>query len=553
MTDAKASTANQTPSALLSVFDKTNIVPLAEKLLAQGYQIISSGGTYKTLQDAGLQVREVSDVTDFPEMMGGRVKTLHPKIHGGILARRGQDDALLTEHNIPRIDLVVVNLYPFADTISKAGCTLAEAIEQIDIGGPTLIRAAAKNHQSVTILTDPADYDAFTALSENSSADNAAGQLNGFRQHMALKAFQHTAHYDSVISQYLFQQFPAPLADTQTRDSSASTEADAEQFPAKFLPALTRQATLRYGENPHQAAALYREAFPSQPNLVDADQAQGKPLSYNNIADADAALDTIRYFEQPACVIVKHANPCGVSCAETINQAYEKAWATDPTSAFGGIIAFNRTVDGDLAKTIIQKQFVEVILAPAFSAEALEAFTQKPNVRILQLNQWRPEAHTQAPTAGWHCKRVAGGLLVQTQDCSTADPAQWQVVTKAQPTPAMLEDLAFAWKVVRAVKSNAIVFAKGNQTLGIGAGQMSRVFSTRIACDKAAEAELDLKQSVMASDAFFPFADGIEAAIAAGVSAVVQPGGSMRDEEVIAAADAAGIVMVFTGKRHFNH
>lgn len=542
MTDANASTANQAPAALLSVFDKTNIVPFAEQLLAQGYQIISSGGTYKALQSAGLQVQEVSEVTDFPEMMGGRVKTLHPKIHGGILARRGQDEPLLTEHNIPRIDLVAVNLYPFADTISQADCTLAQAIEQIDIGGPTLIRAAAKNHQAVTILTDPADYDTFTTLSQNGDTDS----LNGFRQQMALKAFQHTAHYDSVISQYLFQQYPAT-------PENAEAETDTEQFPAKFLPALTRQATLRYGENPHQAAALYREAFPSQPNLVDAEQAQGKPLSYNNIADADAALDTIRYLEQPACVIVKHANPCGVSCAETINQAYDKAWETDPTSAFGGIIAFNRSVDAELANKIIQKQFVEVILAPAFSADALAAFTQKPNVRILQLNQWQPEAHTQAPVDGWHCKRVAGGLLVQTQDSSTADPSQWQVVTKAQPTPDMLQDLAFAWKVVRAVKSNAIVFAKGHQTLGIGAGQMSRVFSTRIACDKAEEAKLDLNQSVMASDAFFPFADGIEAAIAAGVSAVVQPGGSMRDDEVIAAADAAGIVMVFTGKRHFNH
>lgn len=542
MTDANASTANPAPAALLSVFDKTNIVPFAEQLLAQGYQIISSGGTYKALQSAGLQVQEVSEVTDFPEMMGGRVKTLHPKIHGGILARRGQDEPLLTEHNIPRIDLVAVNLYPFADTISQADCTLAQAIEQIDIGGPTLIRAAAKNHQAVTILTDPADYNTFTTHSQSGDTDS----LNGFRQQMALKAFQHTAHYDSVISQYLFQQYPAT-------PENAEAETDTEQFPAKFLPALTRQATLRYGENPHQAAALYREAFPSQPNLVDAEQAQGKPLSYNNIADADAALDTIRYLEQPACVIVKHANPCGVSCAETINQAYDKAWETDPTSAFGGIIAFNRSVDAELANKIIQKQFVEVILAPAFSADALAAFTQKPNVRILQLNQWQPEAHTQAPVDGWHCKRVAGGLLVQTQDSSTADPSQWQVVTKAQPTPDMLQDLAFAWKVVRAVKSNAIVFAKGHQTLGIGAGQMSRVFSTRIACDKAEEAKLDLNQSVMASDAFFPFADGIEAAIAAGVSAVVQPGGSMRDDEVIAAADAAGIVMVFTGKRHFNH
>jgi phosphoribosylaminoimidazolecarboxamide formyltransferase/IMP cyclohydrolase len=533
MTDSNTPTQQNKPAALLSVFDKTHIVSLAKGLISHGYQIISSGGTYKALTAEGVAVTEVSDVTDFPEMMGGRVKTLHPKVHGGILFRRGQDEDLLATHNIPCIDLVVVNLYPFAHTISQPDCTLAQAIEQIDIGGPTLIRAAAKNHAAVTILTDPADYKEFTHLLK---APEQTETLSGFRQQMALKAFQHTAHYDSVISQYLFAQYQPE-----------------SNFPETFLPALTQQSALRYGENPHQAAALYREAFPAQPNLVDATQAQGKPPSYNNIADADAALDTIRYFDSPACVIVKHANPCGVACAENVSEAYQKAWATDPTSAFGGIIAFNREVDGALANTILDKQFVEVILAPAFSANALEALSKKPNLRVLTLKKWAPETQASAAPKGWHCKRVAGGLLVQTQDDSTDDTTTWKVVTKAQPSEAVMKDLAFAWKVVRAVKSNAIVFARGHQTLGIGAGQMSRVFSTRIACDKANEAKLALKNCVMASDAFFPFADGLEAAIEAGVSAVVQPGGSVRDEEVIAAADAAGIAMVFTGKRHFNH
>lgn len=538
MTDGNASFTPNQPAALLSVFDKTDIVALAQHLLAQGYQIISSGGTYKALKAADLAVTEVSDVTDFPEMMGGRVKTLHPKVHGGILARRGQDEALLTEHNIPQIDLVAVNLYPFADTISQPDCTLEQAVEQIDIGGPTLIRAAAKNHRSVTVLTDPRDYAQLIDLQtkDEAGADEQKAAITHFRQQMALKAFQHTALYDSIISQYLFTQYQPET-----------------EFPQAFLPALTQQASLRYGENPHQAAALYREPFPAQPNLVDAEQAQGKPLSYNNIADADAALDAIRYFETPACVIVKHANPCGVACDTDIAKAYAKAWATDPTSAFGGIIAFNRTVDATLAKTIIDQQFVEVILAPSFSDEALSTFTSKQNLRILALGRWQPETHASERPQDWHCKRVAGGLLVQTQDSSTLDTSTWKVVTKTQPSEAALQDLAFAWKVVRSVKSNAIVFARHHQTLGVGAGQMSRVFSSRIACDKAQEAGLDLKGSVMASDAFFPFADGLETAIAQGVNAVVQPGGSVRDEEVIAAADAAGIAMIFTGKRHFNH
>jgi len=521
--------------ALISVSDKTGIVEFAQALAAKNVEILSTGGTYKLLRDNAVNAIEVSDYTGFPEMMDGRVKTLHPKIHGGVLGRRGQDDAVMTEHGINPIDLVVVNLYPFEATTANPDCTLADAIENIDIGGPTMVRSAAKNNAHVGIVVNASDYDAvLTELEANQ------GLSDKLRFDLALKAFEHTAAYDGMIANYLGRI-------DQTADV-LSTENKAE-FPRTFNTQFIKAQDMRYGENPHQKAAFYVEANPKEASISTAKQIQGKELSFNNVADTDAALECVKSFTKPACVIVKHANPCGVAVSENgIKEAYDLAFATDTESAFGGIIAFNRELDGETAAAIVERQFVEVIIAPSVSADAKLAVASKQNVRLLETGEWPVER-----IGGFDYKRVNGGLLVQDRDNGMITPADLQVVTQRQPSEKEMHDLIFAWKVAKFVKSNAIVYAKNRQTVGVGAGQMSRVNSARIAAIKAEHAGLEVKGSVMASDAFFPFRDGIDNAAKAGVAAVIQPGGSIRDEEVIAAADEAGMAMVFTGMRHFRH
>jgi phosphoribosylaminoimidazolecarboxamide formyltransferase/IMP cyclohydrolase len=513
--------------ALVSVSDKTGIVEFAQALAAQGVEILSTGGTYKLLQENGVAAVEVSDYTGFPEMMDGRVKTLHPKVHGGILARRGQDDAVMAEHGINAIDMVVVNLYPFEKTVANPDCSLEDAIENIDIGGPTMVRAAAKNNAFVNIVVNASDYDAI--LAEMQANNGCTSQATRFD--LAIKAYEHTAAYDGAIANYFGKKVPG------------GNEHFARTFNAQFIKA----QDMRYGENSHQNSAFYVEKNPAAGSIATAEQLQGKELSYNNIADTDAALECVKQFDEPACVIVKHANPCGVAIADTILKAYDLAFETDTESAFGGIIAFNRELDAETAKTICDRQFVEVIIAPSISAEAKAAVAEKKNVRLLECGQWG------APQADYDLKRVNGGLLVQDRDLGVITAADLKIVSKRQPTEAEIRDLLFTWKVAKFVKSNAIVYGNAGRTIGVGAGQMSRVNSARIAGIKAEHAGLEVKGSVMASDAFFPFRDGIDNAAKAGISCVIQPGGSIRDDEVIAAADEAGMAMVFTGMRHFRH
>jgi phosphoribosylaminoimidazolecarboxamide formyltransferase/IMP cyclohydrolase len=512
--------------ALLSVSDKSGIVEFARSLQSAGVEILSTGGTYRLLQDNNIPAIEIADYTGFPEMMDGRVKTLHPKVHGGILARRQIDADVMQAHNIPPIDLVVVNLYPFEATVAKPGCDLATAIENIDIGGPTMLRAAAKNNAWVAVVVNPADYDYI--LSEMKINGGALTQATRFD--LAVRTYEHTAAYDGAIANYL------------------GKIVSGSEFPRSFSSQFHKKQDLRYGENPHQNAAFYVEKHPQEASVSTATQLQGKELSYNNIADTDAALDCVKSFSEPACVIVKHANPCGVAIAGSIQEAYQLAFQTDPTSAFGGIIAFNRELDAATAQKIVDQQFSEVIIAPTVSSEALQVFAGKPNVRVLACGQWPAK-----PLAAWDYKRISGGLLVQDRDIHQISRNDLTVVSKRQPSEQELADLMFAWTVAQFVKSNAIVYCKNLQTIGIGAGQMSRVYSARIAGIKAADENLVVEGSVMASDAFFPFRDGIDAAAKAGISAVIQPGGSMRDEEVIAAANEAGMAMVFTGIRHFRH
>lgn len=520
--------------ALLSVSDKTGIVEFAKALSARGVALLSTGGTARLLADAGLPVTEVSDHTGFPEMMDGRVKTLHPKVHGGILGRRGQDDAIMAEHAIAPIDMVVVNLYPFANTVARPDCTLEDAVENIDIGGPTMVRSAAKNHKDVAIVVKSSDYDAILA-----ELDASEGSLTlETRFDLAIKAFEHTAAYDSMIANYFGSMVPAYHGENKQ---------PAGRFPRTLNLNFIKKQDMRYGENSHQQAAFYIEEEIQEASVATAQQVQGKALSYNNIADTDAALECVKEFSEPACVIVKHANPCGVAVSDSILDAYNRAYKTDPTSAFGGIIAFNRELDAQTAQAIISRQFVEVIIAPAASDEALKVTAAKQNVRVLICGEWQNRA------AGLDFKRVNGGLLVQDRDLGMVAQGDLHVVSKRQPTEQELRDALFCWKVAKFVKSNAIVYAKENMTIGIGAGQMSRVYSAKIAGIKAGDEGLEVKGSAMASDAFFPFRDGIDAAAAVGVTCVIQPGGSIRDDEVIAAADEHGIAMIFTNMRHFRH
>ncbi|MDH5785409.1 MAG: bifunctional phosphoribosylaminoimidazolecarboxamide formyltransferase/IMP cyclohydrolase [Chromatiales bacterium] len=523
---------NTIKRALISVSDKSGIVDFAKELATLGVEILSTGGTAKLLADNGLKVIEVGDYTGFPEMMDGRVKTLHPKIHGGILGRRGTDDAVMQEHGIGGIDLVVVNLYPFEQTVAKADCTLEDAIENIDIGGPTMIRAAAKNHKDVTIIVDSSDYG--RVLQEMKANNGATTYATRFD--LMVKTYEHTARYDGMIANHF-----GKLVDGIKQNDNAVAD-----FPRTFNLQVKQVQTMRYGENPHQKAAFFIEQNAPAGSIATARQLQGKELSYNNIGDTDAALECVKQFDEgPACVIVKHANPCGVAIGPDLLTAYDRAYATDPESAFGGIIAFNGELDGHTAKTIIDRQFVEVIIAPSVSQEAAEVLSEKKNVRVLECGSWDGSLET------LDFKRVNGGLLVQSSDLLLTN--EIKVVTKRQPTPQEMADLMFAWRVTKFVKSNAIVYGKENMTIGVGAGQMSRVNSARIAGIKAEHAGLTVQGSVMASDAFFPFRDGIDNAAEAGIAAVIQPGGSMRDEEVIAAADEHGMAMVFTGMRHFRH
>jgi len=515
--------------ALISVSDKTGIVDFARALTAQGVEILSTGGTFRLLRENDIPATEVSDYTGFPEMMDGRVKTLHPKVHGGILGRRGTDDDVMQQHGIKPIDMVVVNLYPFAATVSDPNCTLPTAIENIDIGGPTMVRSAAKNHKDVAIVVNASDYQA--VLKEMAANQ---GQLDySTRYQLMVKAFEHTAAYDGMIANY----FGARNTDNQARD-----------FSDTYNVQYHKVQEMRYGENPHQKAAFYVEANPSEASVATAKQLQGKELSFNNIADTDAALECVKQFDQPACVIVKHANPCGVAVATDINLAYALAFATDPESAFGGIIAFNRELDAATADAICEKQFVEVIIAPSVSAEAVAVITAKKNVRLLECGTWGTER-----PQDFDYKRVNGGLLIQERDNGMVAEKDLKVVSDRVPSSDEMADMLFAWKVAKMVKSNAIIYAKNNRTIGVGAGQMSRINSARIAGIKAEHAGLEVKGAVMASDAFFPFRDGIDNAAQAGISCVIQPGGSMRDDEVVAAANEHGMAMVFTGMRHFRH
>ncbi|MDG4595266.1 MAG: bifunctional phosphoribosylaminoimidazolecarboxamide formyltransferase/IMP cyclohydrolase [Candidatus Contendobacter sp.] len=524
-----SATAHPIRRALISVSDKTGIVDFAHALIERGVEILSTGGTAKLLASNGIAAVEVADYTGFPEMMDGRLKTLHPKIHGGLLGRRGEDDRAMAEHGIPPIDLLVVNLYPFEATVAKPNCALADAIENIDIGGPAMLRAAAKNHAAVTVVVDAGDYQRVLA----EMADNAGAVSAATRFDLAVKVFEHTGRYDGAIANYL---------------GSIKVEGERDPFPRTYSAQFRKAQDMRYGENPHQGAAFYVEPKPAEACIATARQLQGKELSYNNVADTDAALECVKGFDAPACVIVKHANPCGVAIGSSLLEAYDRAYKTDPTSAFGGIIAFNRLLDGATAKAIMERQFVEVIIAPEVTPEALAATASKQNVRVLACGHW---GDARAP--GWDFKRVTGGLLVQDRDLGRVTRSELKVVTKRQPTDQEMIDLLFAWQVVKFVKSNAIVYGKDGMILGVGAGQMSRVFSANIAIMKAREEKLDLKGAAMASDAFFPFRDGIDLAAEQGITAVIEPGGSMRDSEVIAAADEHGMAMVFTGMRHFRH
>ncbi|HHX8270699.1 TPA: bifunctional phosphoribosylaminoimidazolecarboxamide formyltransferase/IMP cyclohydrolase [Vibrio diabolicus] len=521
--------------ALISVSDKTGIVEFAQALAERGVDILSTGGTARLLAEQGIAVTEVSDYTGFPEMMDGRVKTLHPKVHGGVLGRRGQDDDVMAKHGINPIDMVVVNLYPFAETVAKEGCTLADAVENIDIGGPTMVRSAAKNHKDVTIVVNAHDYDrVISEMDENEKSLTLETRFD-----LAIAAFEHTAAYDGMIANYFGTMVPS---------YGENKEGDEEsKFPRTFNQQFEKKQDMRYGENSHQAAAFYVEANPQEASVSTARQIQGKALSYNNIADTDAALECVKEFNEPACVIVKHANPCGVALGKDILEAYNRAYQTDPTSAFGGIIAFNQELDAETATAIVERQFVEVIIAPSVSAEAIEVVAAKKNVRLLECGEWTTK------TTGFDVKRVNGGLLVQDRDQGMVSLDDLKVVSKRQPTEEELKDALFCWKVAKYVKSNAIVYSKGDMTIGVGAGQMSRVYSAKIAGIKAADEGLQVEGCVMASDAFFPFRDGIDAAAEAGIKCVIQPGGSMRDDEVIAAADEHGMAMIFTGMRHFRH
>lgn len=513
--------------ALISVSDKTGIVEFAQTLQQQGVEILSTGGTYRLLRENNVDAIEVSDYTGFPEMMDGRVKTLHPKIHGGILARRDIDAEVMNEHGINGIDMVVVNLYPFEATVAKENCSLEDAVENIDIGGPTMVRAAAKNHNFVNIVVNAADY----AIVLDEMSNNQGSTSYKTRFDLAIKAYEHTAAYDGMIANYFGRLVPGGN----------------ENFPRTFNTQFVKAQDMRYGENPHQNSAFYVEANAKDASVATATQLQGKELSFNNIADTDAALETVKLFDEPACVIVKHANPCGVATDTTLLAAYEKAFATDPESSFGGIIAFNRQLDAKTAQAIVEKQFVEVIIAPSVAANVSDIIATKKNVRLLTCGEWKNTS------ASLDFKRVNGGLLVQDRDLGIITADDLSVVTKRQPTEDEIRDLLFTWKVAKMVKSNAIVYAKDGRTIGVGAGQMSRVNSARIAAIKAEHAGLPVEGSVMASDAFFPFRDGMDNAAKVGVSCVIQPGGSIRDDEVIAAADEYNMAMVFTGMRHFRH
>ncbi len=519
--------------ALLSVSDKNGIVEFARALSEQGVEILSTGGTAKLLEQNGINTIEVSDYTGHPEIMDGRVKTLHPKVHGGILARRGIDEAVMAENDIQAIDMVVVNLYPFADTVAKEGCSLSDAIENIDIGGPTMVRSTAKNHKDTTIIVNASDYD--RVIQEMNDNDGATTYQTRFD--LAVAAFEHTAAYDGMIANYFGTMVPSH------RDESSENSKFARTFNTQFI----KQQDLRYGENSHQQAAFYVEQNPSEASVSTAKQLQGKALSFNNIADTDAALECVKEFSQPACVIVKHANPCGVAIGDDIFSAYDRAFKTDPTSAFGGIIAFNRELDADTAEAIVARQFVEVIIAPSVTSAAQQIIAAKKNLRLLECGEFT------AKGAALDYKRVNGGMLVQDKDLGMIGLDDLKVVSKRQPSEQELKDLIFCWKVAKFVKSNAIVYARDGMTIGVGAGQMSRVYSAKVAGIKAADEGLEVIGSVMASDAFFPFRDGIDAAAEAGISCVIQPGGSIRDEEIIAAADEANMTMIFTGMRHFKH
>ncbi|MET0807294.1 MAG: bifunctional phosphoribosylaminoimidazolecarboxamide formyltransferase/IMP cyclohydrolase [Pseudoxanthomonas sp.] len=517
--------------ALLSVSDKTGLVELASALAARQVELLSTGGTARTLRDAGLQVRDVAELTGFPEMMDGRVKTLHPMVHGGLLGRSGTDDAVMTAHGIAAIDLLVLNLYPFEQVTADPTCTLDAAVENIDIGGPAMLRSAAKNFARVAVATDPSQYQAIVhELEESGGALSARTRFQ-----LSVAAFNRVAQYDAAISNYL----------SAVRDP-ATPIPERNEFPAQMNSTFVKVMDLRYGENPHQAGAFYRDLGPVPGTLATFQQLQGKELSFNNLGDADSAWECVRQFDAPACVIVKHANPCGVAVGVACGDAYELAYATDPTSAFGGIIAFNRTLDAATAKAILDRQFVEVLIAPDYEQGALDYASKKANVRVLKI----PHG---AGLNNYDSKRIGSGLLLQSSDNRGMSAGELKVVTQRTPTEAELRDLLFAWRVAKYVKSNAIVYARDNRTIGVGAGQMSRVYSARIAGIKAADAHLVVPGSVMASDAFFPFRDGIDAAAEAGIKAVIQPGGSMRDNEVIAAADEHGLAMVFTGVRHFRH
>ena len=508
--------------ALISVSDKTGITEFAKGLSLLNIEILSTGGTAKLLRDNNIPVTEVSDFTGYPEMMAGRVKTLNPKIHGGILARRGIDEKVMSQNEIKPIDLVVVNLYPFQKTIQNPKCTEEEAIENIDIGGPAMLRSSAKNHISVTVIVDSSDYQLILDAI-NSNGDTTLEM----RKSLALKTFEHTAQYDGAIANYLGRM----------SDGFSNT------LNLQFI----KSQTMRYGENPHQNAAFYRELDQDQASVSSSKQIQGKPLSFNNLADADAALECVRDFERPSCVIIKHANPCGVATRENIYQAYQSAYLTDPTSAFGGIIAFNRELDKETAKSIINQQFVEVIIAPKITDSARSVLLQKENIRVLECGDLEKAQQS------FDYKKITGGLLIQDKDLTLLNSSDMKCVSSLSPTESQMNDLLFAWKVAKYVKSNAIVYAKDQMTIGVGAGQMSRVYSAKIASIKAADENLEVKGSVMASDAFFPFRDGIDAAAQVGITAIIHPGGSMRDEEVISAANEHRIAMVFTGMRHFKH
>lgn len=535
--------------ALISVSDKTGVLEFAQALSKRGVEILSTGGTAKLLMDNGVQVIEVSDYTGFPEMMDGRLKTLHPKIHGGILGRRGTDEAVMDEHGIKPVDLVCVNLYPFVKTTSDPDCSLEKAIENIDIGGPTMVRAAAKNHRDVAIVVNAGDYDRVIA-----EMDANNGSLTyKTRFDLAVAAYEHTASYDSAIANY----FGTIASDYGIKDenetgtpviSETGVELVKRQFPRTLNLNFVKLQGMRYGENPHQQAAFYKDTSLTNASIATAVQYQGKELSYNNIADTDAAIECVREFlEQPCCVIVKHANPCGVAMADNLTDAYIKAFESDSESAFGGIIAFNRELDGKTAQAIVDRQFCEVIVAPSVTEEAKQAVAAKKNIRLLAIG----DMDERQPR--YDFKRVNGGLLVQDADLVNVKREDLKVVTKRAPTEEEITEMLFAWRVCKYTKSNAIVYTSANRTLGIGCGQTSRVFSARIATIRAEDAKLSLQGSALASDAFFPFRDGVDAAAAAGVNCIIQPGGSIRDEEVIQAADEHGIAMVFTGVRHFRH